>query len=57
MGLVCVNGIDRFQSQESGLTLVEAVPIMMDQRTASAGEVVFLDNGDLEPSAGKSRSR
>jgi hypothetical protein len=30
---------------------------MVDQRTASAGEVVLLDNGDLETSLGESRSR
>lgn len=34
------------------LTLVEAVPIIVDQRTASAGEVILLNDNDLETSLG-----
>jgi len=36
--------------------LVEAVAIIVDQGTASASEVVFLDNNNFETSLGESRS-
>jgi hypothetical protein len=39
------------------LTLVKTVPIVMDKRTASAREVVLLNNGDLETCLGESGGR
>ena len=58
MDLIGVSWIDHFPlAAIRSLTLVEAVPIMVDQRTASTGEVVLFEDGDLETSLGESRGR
>jgi hypothetical protein len=58
MGL---NGVSRADPDQavgvSCLTLIKTVPIVMDQRTASACEIVLFNNGDPETCLGESRGR